>query len=134
MLSFRQSMSMVLIGIALWALCLLVARLVPVLLEDSLACGLLFAVTPVGAGLLILGARRMAGLRRDQIVVAAAWVAAIAMVLDGLVLRWLPGAYGGEDEVTRMAGAWLLWGYGVTFAIALWMGRDLPAERAGERS
>jgi hypothetical protein len=43
------------------------------------------------------------------------------MMLDGFVLRWLPATYGSSEIALRVGAAWLLWGYGVSLAIALLM-------------
>lgn len=55
----------------------------------------------------------------EQILPGTALVGAVAMSLDGLALRWLPGLYGGGDAALRLGAGDLLWGYGAGLAAAL---------------
>ncbi len=48
-------------------------------------------------------------------------VGALAMMIDGVALRWFPGVYGSDPVVLRLGAAWLLWGYGVSLGIAVIM-------------
>lgn len=41
------------------------------------------------------------------------------MMIEGLVIRWAPGVYGPDETIVRLGSAWLLWGYGVSLAVAL---------------
>jgi len=45
------------------------------------------------------------------------------------VLHWAPRVYGQVDTSIRLGAAWLLWGYGVAFAITvlMWNSKTIPA-------
>ncbi len=51
------------------------------------------------------------------------------MLLDGVALRWFPTIYTADDHVGRFGAAWLLWGYGISAWIALFI-----AERRAKAS
>jgi len=63
--------------------------------------------------------QRAARLLPEQLLAGVCLVGALAMIADGAILHWAPGLYGPDDTVLRFASAWLLWGYGVSIAIAL---------------
>jgi hypothetical protein len=115
---------LVVLGFVLWVLATLYIHFVPRAFTSPLhgAIGFITAV-PIG-WLSIRLVRRCARLDRSQLVAGSALVGAVAMMIDGLALRFFPWLYSGEPEVFRPASAWLLWGYGVSLAIALWLARD----------
>jgi hypothetical protein len=70
-------------------------------------------------------------LSAEQLLPGVALVGAVAMVMDGAALNWFSGLYGSDEKVLRVAAAWLLWGYGVAFAVAvIWAARLRPATKA----
>jgi hypothetical protein len=73
--------------------------------------------------------QRAAGLAADQLLAGVALAGALAMLVDGAVLHWAPQVYGPSELVVRLGSAWLLWGYGVSFAFALFMGRPAITPR-----
>jgi hypothetical protein len=115
---------LLLLGFVLWLLATLYIHFVPRAFTSPLhgAIGFIIAL-PIG-WLSIRLVRRCACLDRSELVAGSALVAAVAMMIDGLALRFFPWVYSGEPEVLRPASAWLLWGYGVSLAIALWLARD----------
>lgn len=118
MLSRRQVVRLGALGLAMWGGAALLIRLRPAAFTDPLIGALGFAaMLPVG-WLSVWLIVRLAALSSDQVLAGVAVVGALAMCIDGVVLRWSPGVYG-VGELPRLAGAWLLWGYGVSLAIAL---------------
>jgi hypothetical protein len=119
------------LGVGLWALATLYIHLVPAAFSSQFHSSLGFITAlPVG-WLSVRLVWRCARLDRSQLVAGIALVGAVAMMIDGLALRFFPWVYSGEPEVLRPASAWLLWGYGVSFAIALWLARAAPVNRRG---
>lgn len=117
------------LGLGLWLLATLYIHFVPAAFTSPLHSSLGFITAlPIG-WLSIRLVRRCARLERSQLVAGTALVGAVAMMIDGLALRFFPWVYSGAPEVFRPASAWLLWGYGVSLAIALWLARDV--EHAG---
>jgi hypothetical protein len=112
------------LGFVLWLLATLYIHFVPRAFTSPLhaAIGFITAL-PIG-WLSIRLVQRCARLDRSQLVAGSALVGAVAMMIDGLALRFFPWVYSGEPEIFRPASAWLLWGYGVSLAIALWLARD----------
>lgn len=128
MLSARQIAILILVSLAMWIAATAYIRLLPAALLDPLMGGLSF-VTTLGVGWLsVVLIRAAAGLSREQLLGGVALVGAVAMMIDGLVLRWAPAIYGADETVVRLGAAWLLWGYGVSLGIALLMAR--PALKA----
>jgi hypothetical protein len=115
------------LGLALWGLATLYIHFLPRAFTSPVhgAIGFVTAL-PIG-WLSIRLVRRCARLDRSQLVAGVALVGAVAMMIDGLALRFFPEVYSGEQEVFRPASAWLLWGYGVGLAIALWLAREAKA-------
>jgi hypothetical protein len=110
---------LVLLGIVLWAIAAAYIRWLPGSLANPTqgAIGFMISV-PVG-WLSVRLVRRLASLRHDELLAGVCLVGATAMMLDGLVLHWVPQVYGETPAVIRLGAAWLLWGYGVSFGIAL---------------
>lgn len=123
MLSGRQVAILVLLGLALWGAATAYIRLLPGMMADPLAGDLSFVTAIPMAWLSIILVRRAAGLSRDQLMAGVSVVGAAAMLIDGAVLHWAPAVYGTSETVVRLGAAWLLWGYGVSLAIALLMVR-----------
>jgi len=112
------------LGLGLWLLATLYIHFLPRAFSSPLHSALSF-ITAVPLGWLSIRlVRRLARLARSQLIAGAALVAAVAMMMDGLALRFFPWVYSNDPDVLRPASAWLLWGYGVSIAIALWLGRD----------
>ena len=125
---------LLILGVGLWLLATLYIHIVPAAFTSPLHSALGFITAlPIG-WLSIRLVWRCARLARSQLVAATALVGAVGMMIDGLALRFFPWVYSGEPEVIRPASAWLLWGYGVSFAIALWLGRDLRHAAASDQA
>jgi hypothetical protein len=116
---------LLMLGVGLWGLATLYIHFVPAAFTSPLHSSLGFITAlPIG-WLSIRLVRRCARLDRSQLVAGTALVGAVAMMIDGLALRFFPWLYSGAPEIFRPASAWLLWGYGVSLAIALWLARDV---------
>lgn len=68
--------------------------------------------------------KHLCKLTAEQSLPGVALVGAIALMLDGVALRWFSSLYGFDEMLLRIAAAWLLWGYGVAFLVAIvWSAR-----------
>jgi hypothetical protein len=113
------------LGLGMWALATLYIHFLPTAFTSPIHSAMSF-ITAVPIGWLsVRFVRRCARLARSQLVAGTAWVAAVAMTIDGLALRFFPWVYSTDLAVFRPASAWLLWGYGVSLAMALRMGREI---------
>jgi hypothetical protein len=120
--SRTQFAILIALGLAMWGAATLLIRLWPAAFTDPLLGAAGFAaMLPVG-WLSVWLIARLAGLTPDRVMAGVAVVGATAMCIDGVVLRWAPLVYG-DGDLPRLAGAWLLWGYGVSLAIALTFAR-----------
>lgn len=121
MLRTRQIWILVALSAAFWVVATLYLKLLPGAFVDPVRGAISFATAiPIG-WLSVLLTKRAAGLSSVQLLPGVSIVGAIAMMIDGVVLRWAPQIYGSSDTVIRYGAAWLLWGYGVSFAIALFL-------------
>ena len=121
MLRTRQIWILVALSAAFWVVATLYLKLLPGAFVDPVRGAISFATAiPIG-WLWVLLTKRAAGLSSVQLLPGVSIVGAIAMMIDGVVLRWAPQIYGSSDTVIRYGAAWLLWGYGVSFAIALFL-------------
>lgn len=101
-----------------WLAATLGIRLAPATVAPGWLGDLGFVTSvPVGAFCVWLVVRA-ARLAPPQIAPGALVVLGAAMLADGFALRWHPDVYGVDDRIARTAAAWLLWGYGISAAIA----------------
>jgi hypothetical protein len=121
MLTSRQIWILAALALAFWIVATLSIRWSAGAIVNPLRGALMFAVTlPVG-WLSVRLTRRAASLAPDQLLAGVTLAGALAMLIDGAVLHWAPQVYGQSELVVRLGSAWLLWGYGVSFAIAFFM-------------
>ena len=79
---------------------------------------LLYALTipatiPLNARLL-----KMSGLPGRDMTLAVGIAAIVPPSLEGIVMRWFPGVYGGDPAVMLSGAIWILWAIGVGMALA----------------
>ncbi|MFZ4688805.1 MAG: hypothetical protein ACOYLS_06185 [Polymorphobacter sp.] len=121
-LSARQMLVLVGYGAIAWfAAALLIRFLGPLGVFDGATRLLTYALVIPGTVPLVLGARWLAGLRRDQIGLGMAVSTTTATLLDGVALAWFPALYGDTVALVAAAGAVILWGAGVGMAIGFAM-------------
>ena len=131
MLTFRQMSILALTAVLFWIVATAAIRFFPGALVDPLRGDLAFGVSIPVCWLCVVAVRRWADLTREQLVAGVAFVAALAMLIDGSALRWAHRVYGDGAEVYRLGAAWLLWGYGVSLVIALAMAGGWGVSRRG---
>jgi len=112
-----QIVKLILLSVGLWLAATLYIRDLPEALAGSTAF-----VTALPEGWLsVVVIRYAGGLVRDQLLTGVGVVGAVAMMIDGVALHWLPQAYGTDPTDLRNGAAWLLWGYGVSLGSAVLM-------------
>lgn len=113
-LARRQIAILAALGAVLWlAAALLLRGLAPFGIYDGAGRVALYAGIAVGTWPFVLLLIRAAGLARAQALTGVAVALAVATLLDGLALAWLPWLYGRGPEEVAGAGAAILWGAGV---------------------
>jgi len=127
MLTRRQILILLVVGLLLWVGATATIRFYPQGFTRSAAGDLSFAITPFFAWLSVEAIRRSARLSRDQLLAGVALVGGIAMMIDGAALRWAAQLYGSDPHGLHRGAAWLLWGYGISLAAALLMVRRRPS-------
>jgi hypothetical protein len=105
----------------MWLLATLYIHWLPNVFLSPTRSALGFVTTLPIAWLSVVAIRYIARLTPQQLLAGVGVVGAIAMMVDGIVLRFLPQVYSQDPSVFRPASAWLLWGYGVSLAIAVAM-------------
>jgi len=118
-----QTIRLVLLSLALWIAATLYIRFLPSALTDPLQGNLGFVTTLPAAWLSVWLVKICGKLTAGQLMPGVAVVGAVAMMIDGAALRWLHGLYGSDESTVRLGAAWLLWGYGISLAVALLMTR-----------
>ena len=119
MLTSRQFLVLIFLGIVFWALATAQIRWMP----GSITGAITFVTSlPVG-WISVWIAQRCAFLSREQLPTGIIVCGATAMMIDGAVLHWAPHVYGLDEITVRLGAAWLLWGYGVAFGIAYLISR-----------
>jgi hypothetical protein len=121
----KQLQLLSLIAVALWILATASIRYLPSTVTDPLLGDIGFLTSIPICWLCVAAIRRLAGLTREQLVGGTAFVVAFAMLIDAAALRWAHPVYGNDEggSLFRLASAWLLWGYGISLAIAMLMSR-----------
>lgn len=80
----------------------------------------LFALSPLLAVGLVEGTVWALATPPGFVVESVALQTAVATMLDGVALTWVPGLlYSRDDAVARVGAAWLLWGVGLGLTYAL---------------
>ena len=130
MLSKNQFVVLVLLSCVLWVAATLYIRFLPTSLILPVSGSLAYVTTFPIAWLSVWLTKAVGRLSADQLLPGVAVVGAVAMMIDGVALRWFSGVFSPDDTTTRLGAAWLLWGYGVSFAIALIVARQLRRKTA----
>lgn len=121
MLNLGQIGRLVALSLVLWLAAALYIHLMPRALTDPIRGAVGFAVSlPVG-WLSVVMIQYVGKLAPRQLLWGVGLVGALAMMIDGVVLRWFPAVYGSDPTAIRLGAAWLLWGYGASLAIAVGM-------------
>lgn len=121
MLRHQQILRLIGLGLALWVAATLYIRLLPSALLDPVQGAIGFAGSLPMAWISVWLVRRVGVLERQEIPLGVAVVGAIAMMIDGVALRWRPDLYGSDPLAVRLGAAWLLWGYGLSLGVAYLM-------------
>jgi hypothetical protein len=128
MLQPGQFLRLSLLSLALWVLATAYIHAWPAAFRDPVMGAVGFVTSLPMAWLSVWLVKRIAG---PHLLAGVALVGAVAMMIDGAALRFLPQVYGDSETVLRLGAAWLLWGYGVSLGIALlWAQRSAVAQRA----
>ena len=123
MLTPRQLLILVMMGVVFWAVATAQIRWVPASITDSVTGALTFVTSLPAGWLSVWITRRWASLTQVQLPAGILISGATAMMIDGVLLHWAPQVYGEADATVRLGAAWLLWGYGIAFGIAYLMSR-----------
>ncbi len=132
MLTVKQLKVLGLIAILLWVLATASIRYLPWSVTDPVAGSIGYVTSIPICWLCVVVTRRLARLAREQLVAGTAYVVGLAMLIDAIALRWMHMVYGngGGGDLFRLASAWLLWGYGVSLAIALLMASHVSVKKS----
>lgn len=121
MLRPRQIVICTSLAVSFWLLATLYIRFMPVFVTDPLRGDIGFITSIPVCWLCIWLAIRLARLEPQQILAGCMLVLADAMLIDGIALRWFHAVYTTDERTARLGAAWLLWGYGVSAWIALFV-------------
>lgn len=121
MLKWNQIFILILLGAIFWVAATAYIRLLPSALVDPVQGPVGFLATFPIAWASVWLTKVIGKLKPAQLVPGVAVVCAFAMMVDGAALRWFPSVYALNDLVLRLGAAWLLWGYGLSLAIACWI-------------
>jgi hypothetical protein len=122
-------MVLIILGAVFWALATAQIRWMPGSITGPVSGVISFLISvPIG-WLSVRITRRCASLSLEQLPAGLLLAGGTAMMIDGAVLHWAPRVYGQVDTSIRLGAAWLLWGYGVAFAITvlMWNSKTIPA-------
>ena len=132
MLRKNQIWALTVLGVVFWALVMLNIRLRPQAVIDPVQGLIPFIAAPVLGWVSVWLCKRVGNLSAEQLLPGVMLAGAVAMMIDGAVLKWWSSLYGMDEQILRVAAAGLLWGYGVAFAVAViwaaWLRR--PAAQA----
>ncbi len=121
-LGIRPMIILVIWGTALWAAGVLILRwVVSIDGLHGVPHLLAYALTVVGTIPLIPITPRLAGLSRHDTVSAIVVVSMTALLIDGIVIGYIPWIYAVDPAQARGCAGALLWAVGVALALALIM-------------
>ncbi|WP_448502552.1 hypothetical protein [Sphingomonas sp.] len=121
----RHTQVSVAIGFSLWLIGLLYIRFAGPLgaFEGWGAVASYVLVWPLTALSIRIG-QRVAGLGNSGVVRFVTVAGVTAMLLDAILLRFLPALYHADAAIRLDGAVWLIWGFATAFALALAMQRD----------
>lgn len=123
-LSNSQMLVTALLGAALWfAAAMLLRTIGPMGMYEGANRIILYVLVVPGTVPLVPLVGRLARLERAQLGLGLSFGTAVAVLLDGLALAWVPGLYGGAAYAAG-AGAVILWGAGFAIMLGFWMARQ----------
>lgn len=121
-ISFRPMLILIVWGTLLWASGVLILRwLVSIDGLHGVPQLVAYALTLAGTVPLIPLTPRLAGLSREQTVSAIAVVATTALLIDGIVIGYVPALYSADPAQARACAGALLWAVGVALALGFVM-------------
>ncbi len=116
----EQNQPVVVLGIVLWAAGVGAARLgTPFGMFDARHAWILLLGSLPLVWLSVRLTGRVGG-TGCSLIEAVGLASAPALLLDGVVLTWVPDLYCAGEAGHRAAGAWLLWFVGASLALAFW--------------
>ena len=120
---------LVALGAVLWLVATIEIRLRPAAFLDPLHGTIRFIVAPLAGWISVWLCKFIGRLSPEQLLPGVALVGTVAMMIDGAALQWFSRIYGPDEKTLRLAAAWLLWGYGAAFAVAvIWSARKPRCE------
>ena len=134
MLTSKQLSVLGTAAVLLWVFATASIRYFPGSVTNPVAGNVGFVTSIPVCWLCVVVTRRCARLAPEQLVAGTAVVVALAMLIDASALRWMHTLYGSDDHgsLFRLGSAWLLWGYGVSLAIALALGAGRRSATSGQ--
>jgi len=119
MLKVWQLAPLTLLGAAMWALVTFNISRHPEAALEPKSVPAMLAMAPIVGFVSVWLCKFVGRLSPEQILPGVAVVGAVAMLMDGVALRWYAEIYAGSEKALRLSAADLLWGYGVGFVAAL---------------
>ncbi|MEO0881621.1 MAG: hypothetical protein AAFY34_02710 [Pseudomonadota bacterium] len=124
-LSRNQIIRLAIVGIVTWyAVGVLLAWLGGVGAYNGSARLIMYAVIVLATPALLFALMPLAGIARNQLVLATSVLIATASLCDGLALAWLPQIYGGSLPMVAGAGGTILWGVGAACLISFFVNQE----------
>lgn len=119
MLSNKQIAVLTAAAVFFWVVFAVIIRSLPAVFDGSWRNVLLYLFTLTLGWFLVSLVQWLGKLEKDQVVTGCLLAFAVAFLLDGLVLVWLPEVYGGTALHVRSAAGFIVWSSGVTFLMAM---------------
>lgn len=124
-LTSGQSIALVAIGAALWFIAAIILRnIAPMGALEGTARAITYALVIPGTLPFVILTRVIAKLRHDQIAIGIAVVTTTALLIDGIVVAWLPGIYSNEIRHVTACAAAILWGAGVGLLLGFILNKE----------
>lgn len=114
-----QTIALIVLGAALWFLAAIILRVIAPTgaLEGTMRAVTYALVIPCTLPFVLL-ARFLVGLRPDQLFTGVGVATMTALIIDGIVIAYLPAIYGGSLPQVTNCAAIILWGAGVGILLA----------------
>jgi hypothetical protein len=118
-LTDHQIVLLVIIGALLWFLAAIILRIIaPMGALEGFARAITYALVIPGTLPFVLLTKRIVKLRADQLFSGVAVATTTALLIDGIVIAWLPAVYAGTLPQIVNCVAAIFWGAGVGLALA----------------
>jgi hypothetical protein len=124
------------LGVLFWLIGVIFVRVAgaPIFTEGNLQLVSLYLFSIPVAWVMVKGTARTHQLSGIGVLLAVVIMCFTALLLDGVVIAWLPSLYGVTTSAHSLVAAWLLWFVGISLCISIMITRSAAKNTVNSES